>query len=104
MASVLCLFTATASLFALVAGSPAPRLPVLQPRRTSERPNVTFDDISPSTKLTWSPCYEEGFECSYLTVPLDYQDGKAGTTDVAFIRYFVSEDAEDLLYNPGKTG
>jgi pimeloyl-ACP methyl ester carboxylesterase len=39
-----------------------------------------------------------------LTVPLDYENPEAGTADIAFIRYFISEDVEDLLFNPGGPG
>jgi hypothetical protein len=35
-------------------------------------------------------------------VPLDYENLDVGTADIAFIRYLLSEDAEDLYYNPGK--
>ncbi|KAH8719255.1 hypothetical protein GQ44DRAFT_829351 [Phaeosphaeriaceae sp. PMI808] len=44
------------------------------------------------------------FQCACLTVPLDYGNAKAGTTDVAFIRYLVNENAKDLLHNPGRPG
>jgi hypothetical protein len=90
-------------LFATLAtAAPAPRAPVLLPRQANGTAQVTFADIAPSPKLKWVSCYEAPFQCSYLTVPLDYANVTAGTTDVAFIRYFVSEDAEDLLFNPGK--
>jgi hypothetical protein len=64
--------------------------------------NTTFDSIAASPELNWIPCYAENYECSKLTVPLDYEDESAGTTDVAFIRYFLGDDYEDLIFNPGK--
>jgi hypothetical protein len=82
---------------ALAAAAPAPRAPILQNRDA----NATFADVVPSTQLHWINCYKPNYQCSYLTVPLDYADASAGTTDVAFVRYLISEDAEDLLFNPG---
>jgi hypothetical protein len=83
----------------LAAAAPAP---IVRPRQSNQTTAVTFDDIKPSLLIDWKDCYAEGFQCTYLTVPLDYADLSAGTTDVAFIRYLVSEDAEDLLFNPGE--
>jgi hypothetical protein len=61
----------------------------------------SFADISPSAELAWVDCFES-FKCTYLTVPLDYTDPGAGTTDVAFVKTtFGGEDAQDILYNPG---
>jgi hypothetical protein len=76
--------------------------PVLRPRQTNDAAMITFADVVPSPELHWVDCYQANFQCTFLTVPLDYENIKAGTTDVAFIRYLVSEDAEDLLFNPGK--
>jgi hypothetical protein len=87
----------------LATAAPAPHAPVVQPRQTNGTAKVTFANIVPSLKLNWVSCYETNFQCSYLTVPLDYANATAGTTDVAFIRYFVSKDAEDLLFNPGES-
>lgn len=83
----------------LAAAAPAP---IVRPRQSNQTSPVTFEDITPSVLIHWENCYAEGFQCTYLTVPLDYADLDVGTTDVAFIRYFVSENAEDLLFNPGK--
>lgn len=83
----------------LAAAAPAP---IVRPRQSNQTIAVTFKDIQPSLLIDWKNCYAKGFQCTYLTVPLDYADLSVGTTDVAFIRYLVSEDAEDLLYNPGE--
>jgi hypothetical protein len=86
----------------LAAATPASRAPILRPRQTNGTTKITFADIVPSSNLNWVDCYEANFQCTFLTVPLDYENTEAGTTDIAFIRYLISEDAEDLLYNPGE--
>lgn len=82
----------------------APRGPIPIHRRQTA--GTTHDNLTrPSPDIDWQPCYEnslEGLECTWLTVPLDYENLDVGTTDIAFIRYLFSEDAEDLYYNPGK--
>jgi hypothetical protein len=87
----------------LTAAAPAPHAPVLLPRQTNGTANLTFAGILPSSEINWVDCYEAKFQCTYLTVPLDYADITAGTTDVAFVRYLVDKNAEDLLINPGKS-
>lgn len=97
------------SAFVLVAGLSATitttaavtRAPAGFPRQINETDQNTFADVVPSTEIHWVDCYTDGFQCTFLTVPLDYADPDAGTTDIAFIRYLISEDHEDLLYNPG---
>ncbi len=37
-------------------------------------------------------------------MPNDYTNQSAGTIDIAYIRYLVSEDNEDIIYNPGGPG
>ncbi|KAF2649061.1 alpha/beta-hydrolase [Lophiostoma macrostomum CBS 122681] len=73
-------------------------------QNTTQAINTTFFDISASPELNWIPCYKENIQCTKLTVWLDYEDESAGTTDIAFARYLLSEDAEDLLFNPGGPG
>lgn len=92
-------FVSAGLLSTLAAAVPAP---IIRPRQFNQTSPVTFDHITPSPLIDWEDCYEEGFQCTYLTVPLDYADHSVGTTNIAFIRYLVSEDAEDLLYNPGE--
>jgi hypothetical protein len=86
----------------LTAAAPALHAPVLRLRQTNETAGLTFADILPSSEINWVDCYKAKFQCSYLTVPLDYENITAGTTDVAFVRYLVNKNAEDLLINPGK--
>lgn len=101
MVSALQILTAGA-VSTLAVASPAARAPILASRQTDSTANVTtFASITPSPELNWKSCYAENFQCTYLTVPLDYQNISAGTTDVAFIRYLVNETLDDLLYNPG---
>ena len=63
---------------------------------------ATFDDVIPSPELNWVDCIGPDRQCAKLTVPLDYENPDLGTTDIAFARYLLSEDAEDMLFNPGK--
>jgi pimeloyl-ACP methyl ester carboxylesterase len=98
---------AAAGLFATTAtAAAAPRLaiPNILKRQEENVTSTTFANITASADLNWVECYQEmdpNLECTYLTVPLDYEKLDAGTTDIAFVRYFVSEEAEDLLVNPG---
>jgi len=94
----------TSLFFASILASTAaalPRFPIHK-REDNSTAKRTFADIEPSAELNWVDCYGDNLQCTYLTVPLDYADKSAGTTDVAFIRYVLDEDAEDLLFNPGK--
>ncbi|KAF2819254.1 hypothetical protein CC86DRAFT_362654 [Ophiobolus disseminans] len=91
----------TSLLSTLVAAVPTPD--VLRAREVNLTA-VTFASVVPSSKINWVPCYGPKLQCTYLTVPLDYKNTSAGTTDVAFIRYLISEDIEDLLFNPGGPG
>jgi hypothetical protein len=87
---------------ALAAAAPAPRAPILQTRDTSgTTPATIFAHVEPSAQLRWANCYKANYQCSYLTVPLDYADASAGTIDLALVRYLINEDSEDLLFNPG---
>ncbi|KAJ5170206.1 Alpha/Beta hydrolase protein [Penicillium coprophilum] len=44
-----------------------------------------FDNIEPSSNLTWTPCFDD-FTCSRLEVPLDHSNRSLGTTSLAFIK------------------
>jgi hypothetical protein len=82
----------------LATALPAPRL---RPRQTDNTTAITFADVLPSPDLDWVDCYAENFQCTSLTVPLDYANASIGITNVAFIRYVFSEDARDLMIHPG---
>jgi len=59
-----------------------------------------------SQKLTWSPC-GDGFQCSKLTVPLDYANPTGQTISLAVDRLRASDTAHrigSLLMNPGGPG
>lgn len=90
---------------ALAATAPATHAPILQTRDTNATtpltPATIFANVVPSAQLHWVDCYKPHYQCSVLTVPLDYTNASAGTTDLALARYLISEDAEDLLFNPG---
>lgn len=101
--AVVGLLTATA------AAAPRPAIPKYSKRQNNTNTTeITFSDITSSPLIKWTECYQDqhgpNLECTYLTVPLDYENPNAGTADIAFMRYFVSEDVEDLLFNPGGPG
>jgi pimeloyl-ACP methyl ester carboxylesterase len=99
---------ATASLLATTATASGIARPAIFKRQNnpSTEAGVTFNDITPSPELKWVDCYtpEENLQCAYLTVPLDYADPSAGTINVAYMRYLLSEDAPDMMFNPGGPG
>lgn len=98
---------ATAGLLAASATA-FPRGPIPIQKRQNETGTVgtTHDDLEkPSLLIDWQPCHEdtaENLQCTWLTVPLDYENLDAGSADIAFIRYLLDENVEDLIYNPGK--
>lgn len=103
------LFAAAGLLVATTGGAPTSRVAIPQfPKRQSETTSeVTFEDITPSKSIKWVECYQSNapnLQCTYLTVPLDYENPEAGTADIAFARYFISEEAGDMLFNPGGPG
>ncbi|KAL7780902.1 alpha/beta-hydrolase [Trichoderma afarasin] len=65
-----------------------------------------FDNIVPSTNLTWTPCFDD-FTCSKLQVPLDYSNKSLGTTSIAFIKLAgknATIDSPSIIINPGGPG
>ncbi|KAK1750926.1 TAP-like protein-domain-containing protein [Echria macrotheca] len=72
-----------------------------------------WDDITPSTKLQWTPCYEKVFpalhiQCARLAVPLDYSNPLSGP-QVAIAMVLIpaknmSVAKQPLLINPGGPG
>ncbi|TCD68548.1 hypothetical protein EIP91_010473 [Steccherinum ochraceum] len=66
--------------------------------------------LKPSTSLKWTSCYDGAFDCTRLSVPLDYSDPAVGNAAVAIIRYPspIPRDQEGykgpLLLNPGGPG
>jgi pimeloyl-ACP methyl ester carboxylesterase len=85
----------------------APGIPNLLKRQGEATNSTSFSTITPSSELKWTQCFQhlnDNLQCSYLTVPLDYEKPEDGTVDIAYMRYLVSEDAEDLLFNPGGPG
>jgi hypothetical protein len=70
----------------LAAAVLAPHALVLLSRLTNGTAIVTYSDGVPSPKLKWDNCYKANFLCSFLTVPLDYNDTSAGTTDGMFVK------------------
>ncbi|KAB8217933.1 hypothetical protein BDV33DRAFT_232454 [Aspergillus novoparasiticus] len=65
-----------------------------------------FDNIEPSTNLTWTPCFD-AFTCSRLEVPLDYSNRSLGTTSVAFIKLAgknATVASPSIVLNPGGPG
>ncbi|ORX97553.1 TAP-like protein-domain-containing protein [Clohesyomyces aquaticus] len=69
-----------------------------------------FAKLTPSPEFSWTPCFGN-FTCTLLTVPLDYKNTAAGTTNVAFIKWTAppsnttySTSPQDILINPGGPG
>jgi pimeloyl-ACP methyl ester carboxylesterase len=61
---------------------------------------------APAPVLTWTSC-RDGFQCSALTVPLDYANRAKGTVSLRLIRLPTAEPARRvgaLLVNPGGPG
>jgi pimeloyl-ACP methyl ester carboxylesterase len=57
-------------------------------------------------QLDWSGCYEN-FECTELTVPINYRNIKAGTFQISVLRYKAQDPARRLgaiIVNPGGPG
>ncbi|KAF1361492.1 hypothetical protein EJ07DRAFT_164529 [Lizonia empirigonia] len=70
--------------------------------------NVTsvssFDELIPSADLVWTPCFQN-FTCSLLEVPLDYSNKSVGSVNLAIIkRPGDTDDAQEILVNPGGPG
>ena len=60
-------------------------------------------------ELDWQPCGDDfpGAECAIATVPLDYDDPGAGTTEIALARYAATDAANrigSVFVNPGGPG
>ncbi|KAG2176756.1 hypothetical protein INT44_007420 [Umbelopsis vinacea] len=55
--------------------------------------------------FTWKKCHDK-FECSTLTVPIDYSDSHSATFDLALIRLKATQDTSmgPLFVNPGGPG
>ncbi|KAH8679363.1 hypothetical protein BGZ61DRAFT_457094 [Ilyonectria robusta] len=65
-----------------------------------------FDNIGPSTNLTWTPCFDD-FTCSRLEVPLDYSNKSLGTTSIAFIKLAgknATVESPSIVLIPGGPG
>lgn len=74
-------------------------------------PNETiWSTIQPSTKLEWTSCYDNQFQCARFSVPLDYNDQSAGTAAIALMKVpsaYNSTSAEyrgPLIIGPGGPG
>jgi pimeloyl-ACP methyl ester carboxylesterase len=56
--------------------------------------------------LSWDQCYE-GFECTNLDVPIDYEKISTGTFKISVLRYLAQEPTKrigSLVVNPGGPG
>jgi pimeloyl-ACP methyl ester carboxylesterase len=59
-----------------------------------------------SQKITWSTCYD-GFECTYLQVPVDYLNLKEGRFNLRVLRHKATSQRKkigSLVINPGGPG
>ncbi|ESK91321.1 alpha beta hydrolase fold family [Moniliophthora roreri MCA 2997] len=70
----------------------------------------SWASIKPTKELAWIDCYEEGFECGRLQVPLNYSNPEGASAAIALIRIKanVSIDSAEylgpILFNPGGPG
>ncbi|KAH9871123.1 hypothetical protein J1614_006697 [Plenodomus biglobosus] len=63
-----------------------------------------FSELTASAELDWKPCHDN-FTCTLLAVPLDYDDPSIGTVNLAVIkRPGPTDDAQEVLINPGGPG
>ncbi|KAF1850512.1 alpha/beta-hydrolase [Cucurbitaria berberidis CBS 394.84] len=63
-----------------------------------------FSELTASQNLVWNPCHDN-FTCALLEVPLDYSNISVGTINLAIIKKpGESEDAQEVLVNPGGPG
>ncbi|CAO2653462.1 Nn.00g028730.m01.CDS01 [Neocucurbitaria sp. VM-36] len=63
-----------------------------------------FSELTASPELVWTPC-NDNFTCALLEVPLDYSNVSVGTVNLAIIKKSgKSEDAQEVLVNPGGPG
>jgi pimeloyl-ACP methyl ester carboxylesterase len=93
------------------AASPAPTEPAATASASASPDASALPTGSPSASLTtaplsWKSC-KDGFQCSNLTVPLDYANPSAGTVSLRLIRKPASRSGErigSLLVNPGGPG
>ena len=59
-----------------------------------------------SQELSWSTCYDT-FDCSTLSVPIDYSDLSIGSFDIGILRHSATDQANrigSLVVNPGGPG
>jgi pimeloyl-ACP methyl ester carboxylesterase len=89
-------------------GSEATRAPAVTPTPQPGASEPPQADLAPfySQKLTWESCHDD-FECSTLTVPVDYQHPAGDTIELALLK----DPADDpdhrvgsLVVNPGGPG
>ncbi|KAH8554996.1 alpha/beta hydrolase fold-domain-containing protein [Umbelopsis sp. PMI_123] len=66
---------------------------------------VLFDVGYKEGNFTWKKCYDK-YECSTLSVPIDYSDSHSGKFDLALIRLKGTQDESKgpLFINPGGPG
>ncbi|KAF7366023.1 AB hydrolase-1 domain-containing protein [Mycena venus] len=66
-----------------------------------------WQTLTPSPGLDWKPCYS-GFQCTRLTVPLDYSAPQGSNASIAIVRLPStapkSEYRGPILFNPGGPG
>ncbi|KAJ7059641.1 hypothetical protein C8F01DRAFT_1084781 [Mycena amicta] len=72
----------------------------------SAQTDFDWTSIKPSTVLKWKSCYDKGFECARLTVPLDYANPKSTKTAAIAVTRFLSTSSPSkyrgpILINPG---
>ena len=78
-------------------------------QETPERPTFDWGSLEPTTELNWVDCYIAPYQCTRLSVPLNYSSPDDGSGAVAIVRYpsplaDTSSYEGPILFNPGGPG
>ncbi len=87
----------------VLAGCSQTATPVPESPPATPAPTPTGLDRYYDQTLTWTECGGD-FECSRLTVPLDYADPSKGDTELAVLRVAGDKPLGALVINPGGPG
>ncbi|KAF2443998.1 hypothetical protein P171DRAFT_23781 [Karstenula rhodostoma CBS 690.94] len=74
--------------------------------RPPRSPVQGLGQLKASAGLTWTSCFDQ-FQCTVMTVPLDYDDPSVGTVNIQFIKSPAKKQegyTQDILFNPGGPG
>jgi pimeloyl-ACP methyl ester carboxylesterase len=88
--------------------SPNPRQDVYSIDIDIQTREFSWGDITPSKTLEWHDCFDSGYDCARLQVPMDWLEPDSGQTVVLAISRLRATDNEDyrgpVFFNPGGPG